>query len=52
MTLCVAVYADWDGLTAPYRLGMLRVQHGAGREIFEFEFDSAAIANPHSPTCI
>ena len=46
MTLCVAVYADWDGLPAPYRLGMLRVQHGAGREIFEFEFDSAAIANP------
>lgn len=46
MTISVAVYADWEGLPAPFRLGMLRVQRGAGREIFEFEFDSVALADP------
>ena len=42
----VSVYADWDGLLAPLRLGMVRTQHGAGREIFEFAFDAAALAHP------
>ena len=42
----IAVYADWEGLPAPLRLGMLHVQRGAGREIFEFAFDAAALAHP------
>ena len=42
----IAVYVDWDGLLTPLRLGVLRAQRGAGREIFEFEFDTAALAHP------
>ena len=42
----IAGYADWDGLPTPLRLGVLRAQRGAGREIFEFEFDTAALAHP------
>ncbi|MDE2401603.1 MAG: HipA domain-containing protein [Burkholderiales bacterium] len=42
----IAVYADWDGLTAPLRLGVLHAQRGAGRELFEFAFDTAALAHP------
>ncbi len=39
----IAVYADWDGLPAPLRLGVLRARRGAGREVFEFEFDRLAL---------
>lgn len=46
MTLNIAVYADWVGLTEPLRLGLLHVRRGTGREIFEFEFDSSALAHP------
>ena len=42
----IAVYADWDGLPVPLRLGLLHAQRGAGREIFEFAFDTAALAHP------
>jgi serine/threonine-protein kinase HipA len=42
----IAVYADWDGLPTPLRLGLLHARRGAGREIFEFEFDAAALAHP------
>lgn len=42
----IAVYADWDGLTTPLRLGVLRAQRGAGREIVEFEFDTTALTHP------
>ncbi len=42
----IAVYADWDGLPASLRLGVLHAQRGAGREIFEFEFDATALAHP------
>ena len=42
-TRTIAVYADWDGLTAPLRLGVLRARRGAGREVFEFEFDRLAL---------
>jgi serine/threonine-protein kinase HipA len=45
MTVSIAVYADWDGLPAPLRLGMLRARSGAGREVFEFEFEAAALAH-------
>jgi serine/threonine-protein kinase HipA len=42
----ISVYADWDGLPDPVRLGLLHVRRGSGREIFEFEFDGAALAMP------
>ncbi|MGC4061742.1 MAG: HipA domain-containing protein [Aquabacterium sp.] len=45
MTL-IAVYAEWDGLDAPLRLGRLHARKGAGREVFEFEFDDQALAHP------
>lgn len=46
MAVNIAVYADWVGLTEPLRLGLLHVRRGTGREIFEFEFDSSALAHP------
>jgi len=46
VAVTIAVYADWDGLTAPLRLGLLHARRGAGREAFEFEFDAAALAHP------
>jgi serine/threonine-protein kinase HipA len=46
MTVTIAVYADWDGLAAPLRLGLLSARRGAGRELFEFEFDNAALTHP------
>lgn len=46
MTVTIAVYADWDGLSQPLRLGLLHAQRGAGRESFEFEFDPLALAHP------
>lgn len=42
----IAVYADWDGLPQPLRLGLLHGQRFAAREVFEFEFDAAALAHP------
>lgn len=42
----IAVYADWVGLAEPLRLGWLHARRGAGREIFEFEFDAAVLAHP------
>lgn len=46
MAITVAVYADWDGLPAPLRLGLLHARRGAGREVFEFTFDAAALVHP------
>src|ERR1700733_15323851 len=43
MAAVIAVYADWDGLSAPVRLGRLDAHRAKGREIFEFEFDAAAL---------
>lgn len=42
----IAVYADWDGLPVPLRLGFLYALHSAGREAFEFAFDRAALDHP------
>ncbi len=39
----IAVYADWEGLDAPLRLGRLEARRGGARELFEFEFDRAAL---------
>ncbi len=46
MPVTIAVYADWDGLPEPLRLGLLHARRGAGHEVFEFEFDAAALAHP------
>jgi len=46
MAVSIAVYADWVGLTQPLRLGLLHARRGAGREVFEFAFDAAALAHP------
>jgi serine/threonine-protein kinase HipA len=48
MAETIAVYGDWVGLAEPLRLGWLQARGGAGREVFEFEFDTAALA--HSAT--
>ena len=45
MAATIAVYADWIGLAAPLRLGWLHARRGAGQEVFEFEFDPAALAH-------
>lgn len=42
----IAVYADWDSLPAPLRLGFLYARRGAAREIFEFAFDKQALDHP------
>ncbi|MGD9584076.1 MAG: type II toxin-antitoxin system HipA family toxin [Lysobacterales bacterium] len=44
--MVIAVYADWDGLPLPVRLGWLHALRGAGREVFEFAFDAEALAHP------
>lgn len=41
----ITVYADWDGLDAPLRLGRLEARRSGARELFEFEFDGAALAH-------
>lgn len=46
MATTIAVYAHWIGLAEPLRLGRLHARRGAGREVFEFEFDAAALAHP------
>ena len=46
MAATIAIYADWIGLTTPLRLGWLHARRGAGREVFEFEFDPAALTHP------
>lgn len=46
MATTIAVYADWIGLEAPLRLGLLHARRGAGREVFEFQYDTAALAHP------
>jgi serine/threonine-protein kinase HipA len=45
MSKNMAVYADWVGLAKPTRLGWLYARRGAGREVFEFAFESSALAN-------
>lgn len=42
----IAVYADWDGLRGPFKLGVLQAHAGAGKEMFEFAYDGAALAHP------
>jgi serine/threonine-protein kinase HipA len=46
VALVIAVYADWDGLPEPLRLGSLHVNRTRGRDVFEFEFDKKALSLP------
>jgi serine/threonine-protein kinase HipA len=46
MAVVIAVYADWDGLSEPLRLGWLHANRTRGREVFEFEFDPKALSVP------
>lgn len=42
----IAVYADWAGLSGPKRMGFLHSRQSRTRELFEFEYDPAALADP------
>ncbi|WP_063913195.1 type II toxin-antitoxin system HipA family toxin [Pseudomonas sp. p21] len=42
----IAVYADWDGLPGPLRLGFLHSRRTRATERFEFEYDDAALVDP------
>lgn len=42
----VEIYADWDGLTEPLRLGRLYSHRAATREVFEYEFDADVLVRP------
>ncbi|TWO69493.1 HipA domain-containing protein [Caenimonas sedimenti] len=41
----VLVFADWQGLGSPRLLGTLHARAGSGREVFEFAFAAAALAD-------
>ncbi|MFL9876983.1 HipA domain-containing protein [Herbaspirillum rhizosphaerae] len=42
----IAVYADWDGLASPRRLGFLHSRRTRATELFEFEYDIDALVDP------
>ncbi|WP_129543514.1 type II toxin-antitoxin system HipA family toxin [Serratia sp. 1D1416] len=42
----IGVYADWDGLPEPKRMGFLHSRQTRMRELFEFEYDPLALADP------
>lgn len=42
----ISVYADWDGLAEPKRIGFLHSRRTRARELFEFQYDSVALADP------
>lgn len=42
----ILVYADWDGLDHARRLGVLHARQGGPSELFEFEYDREALADP------
>ncbi|WP_240329295.1 HipA domain-containing protein [Stenotrophomonas sp. G4] len=42
----IAVYADWEGLQQPKRLGFLNSRRTREQETFEFQYDPAALADP------
>ena len=44
--IAIAVHAHWEGLPEPLRLGWLHARRGAGREVFQFEFDRRALGHP------
>jgi serine/threonine-protein kinase HipA len=42
----IGVYADWDGLPEPRRLGFLHSRRARATELFEFQYDPVALADP------
>lgn len=46
MSAAIVVYADWEGLAEPRRLGVLFARRSGRGEVFEFEFDEDALADP------
>lgn len=42
----IGVYADWEGLSEPRRLGWLHSRKTRRAEVFEFEYDVAALTVP------
>jgi serine/threonine-protein kinase HipA len=42
----IAVYADWESLNGPRRLGFLHARKSRSTDVFEFEYDTAALADP------
>jgi serine/threonine-protein kinase HipA len=46
VAIVIAVYADWNGLPEPLRLGFLHANRTRGREVFEFEFAKKALSLP------
>ncbi|PTU03250.1 toxin HipA [Pseudomonas sp. HMWF031] len=42
----IAVYADWESLNGPRRLGFLHARKTRSTEVFEFEYDRVALADP------
>lgn len=42
----IGVYADWEGLDGPARIGYLHSRRTRAHEIFEFEYDKKALADP------
>ncbi len=45
-TVTIAVYADWESLSDPLRLGLFHAHRASGREVLEYEFDRTALENP------
>ncbi len=46
MSAMIAVYADWEGLRTPQRLGWLHARRTRNNEKFEYECDPAALQDP------
>ncbi|WP_230950176.1 hypothetical protein [Burkholderia cepacia] len=42
----IGIYADWDGLAEPQKLGLLHSRNTRASERFEFQYASAALAAP------
>lgn len=42
----IGVYADWEGLSQPQRIGFLHSRRTRAHETFEFQYDPAALADP------
>ncbi|KVA42442.1 type II toxin-antitoxin system HipA family toxin [Burkholderia cepacia] len=42
----IGIYADWDGLAEPQKLGLLHSRKTRASERFEFQYASAALAAP------
>lgn len=46
MMATISVYADWEGLRGPRRIGSLYSRQTRARELFEFQYDPQALRDP------